>query len=193
MKKYIAYLRVSSSSQVFKTQREVVLPYCKSNGMEFILFEEKESTRNTRPVKAEVMRLLRSGEYAGVIVYKLDRWARNTSELLLDMEEFISKGIELISIRDNLNLNSAMGRLQFHIISMFCQFERDIITTRIKDGLDRVKKTKKLGRPVGSKDTKPRKTEGYIKRELKKKLERMEQTIIPSNNSELENGDLGAV
>lgn len=188
-KPYIVYLRVSSSSQCLETQREVVLNYCQQNGIECVIMEEKMSSRKTRPAKQEMLKMLRSGEYMGLIIYKLDRLARSSSELLLDMEWFLSNQIELISVRDSLNLNTDMGKLQYHLLSMFCEFERSTITSRVKDGLARAKKVKKLGRPMGSKDTKQRKTDGYIKRELKKKLERMEQTTIPLNNSKFNKAD----
>ena len=55
------------------------------------MFEETESTRKTRPVKADLLNRLRNKEYDAVIVYKLDRFARSSAELILDVSELVKK------------------------------------------------------------------------------------------------------
>ncbi|MCK5031493.1 MAG: recombinase family protein [Thermoplasmatales archaeon] len=52
--------------------------------------------------------------------------------------------------------------MQFHIISAFAEFERELISARTKEGMKRTKK--KIGRPKGSKDKKRRKKGGYYLR-----------------------------
>lgn len=109
--------------------------------------------------------LLRKGVFEGVMVYKLDRWARSSRELLLEIEELTSKGIEFHSYSENLDFTSATGKLHFSILSAFAEFERELIRERTLEGLHRAKQQgKKLGRPKGSKDKKKRRTGGYYKR-----------------------------
>ena len=168
--KYALYARVSTKEQTTENQRLRLIAYAQAQNFEYDIFEETESTRKTRPVKQELLQLLRAKKYSGVIVYKLDRWARSSTEMIMDVSELVSKGIGFISISDNLDFNTATGKLHFQILSAFAEFEREIIRERTIEGLRRaMSQGKKLGRPKGSKDKKVRKLSGYILREAYKK------------------------
>ncbi len=171
-KKVALYCRVSTTGgkQSTENQRVRLEEYAKSKGWEYDIFEEMESTRKTRPVKQALLQKLRMGEYTDVIVFKLDRWARSSSELILDTKEIIDKGIGFSSLTDNLDFNSASGKLHFQILSAFAEFERELIRERTIEGIRRAKRNgKSLGRPPGSKDKKKRRKSGYILREAQKK------------------------
>jgi putative DNA-invertase from lambdoid prophage Rac len=149
----------------------ILVKYAQDQGWDYVVFEETESTRKTRPVKQRLLQLLRNGEYDGILVYKLDRYARSLSELILEVKELIDKGISFISFSDNLNFDTAAGKLQFGILCCFSEFERDLIRERTIEGLKRAKNQgKQLGRPKGSKDSGKRKTTGYKLRNLKSKV-----------------------
>jgi len=168
--KVALYVRVSSTSQTTDNQKIRLIEYAERNTLDYELFEEVESTRKTRPVKQELLTKLRKGEYASVIVYKLDRWARSSTELILDTKELVDKGVSFVSLSDNLDFGTAAGKLQFQILSAFAEFERELIRERTIEGLRRAKmQGKSPGRPKGSKDTKKRKKSGYILREAKKR------------------------
>jgi putative DNA-invertase from lambdoid prophage Rac len=164
------YSRVSTDRQTTENQNFKLLQYAKEQNLDFDLFDEVESTRKTRPVKQELLQKVRKGEYKEVIVFKLDRWARSSRELILEIQELIDKGVRFISLSDNLDFSTATGRLHFQILSAFAEFERSLISERTKEALSRLKKQDvKLGRPAGSKDTKPRSVSGYYLREASKK------------------------
>lgn len=170
MKKIAIYCRVSSSTQTNSSQKLSLLKYAAEKNLSFDLFEETESSRKTRPVKQELMNKLRKGDYSAVVVYKLDRWARSSTELIIDTKEIIDKGIGFISLSDNLDFATASGKLHFQILSAFAEFERELIRERTIEGIRRTKSEgTKLGRPKGSKDGKTRKRSGYILREAKKR------------------------
>jgi DNA invertase Pin-like site-specific DNA recombinase len=170
MTKVALYCRVSTQEQTTENQCIRLEEYAKSQGWEFDVYEETESTRKTRPVKQALLSKLRNGDYLAVIVYKLDRWARSSTELILDTQELIKKGIGFISISDNLDFSTASGKLHFQILSAFAEFERSLIRERTIEGLRRSKMQGKIpGRPKGSKDSKPRRKSGYILREAKKR------------------------
>jgi putative DNA-invertase from lambdoid prophage Rac len=163
--KYAIYVRVSTDDQTVENQILRLTEYAKSKNWPYEIFQEVKSTRVTRPVKAELLKRLRNHEYAGVIVYKLDRWARSNTELLLEITELHKKGISFISYSDNLDFTSPLGNLQFQILSAFAEFERSLISERTKEGLRRARETgKKLGRPKGAKDKKRRRKSGYLLR-----------------------------
>ena len=179
MKKVALYFRVSTQSQTVDNQRLRLVDYAQRNSYTFDEYEEVESTRKTRPVKQALLAKLRKNQYDAVIVYKLDRWARSSTELILDTKELLDKGVGFISISDNLDFSTATGKLHFQILSAFAEFERELIRERTIEGLNRSKAQGKVpGRPKGSKDSKKRRKSGYILREARKRQETDNQNGI---------------
>ena len=158
------------SSKHAENQKIRLIDYAKSKGLAYDIYEETESTRKTRPIKQALLAKLRHNQYDAVIVFKLDRWARSSTELILDVKELIDKSVGFISVSDNLDFTTASGMLHFQILSAFSEFERALIRERTMEGLHRAKlQGKQAGRPKGSKDTKKRKKSGYILREANKR------------------------
>lgn len=174
--KVALYCRVSTKKQTNENQKIKLIEYASERSLKFDLYEEVESSRKTRPVKQELLKKLRKGEYSSVIVYKLDRFARSSRELILEIQELIDKGIGFISLSDNLDFTNSVGRLHFQILAAFAEFERSLISERTKEGIERAKaQGKKLGRPKGSKDSKPRPKSGYLMREINKRKQKDEE------------------
>lgn len=172
MKHVALYCRVSLSNgtQTNENQRIRLVEYATKNNLTYDIYEEEESTRKTRPVKQALLARLRNHDYDAVVVYKLDRWARSSTELILDTKELIDKGIGFVSISDNIDFNSAAGKLHFAILSAFAEFERELIRERTLEGLRRAKMQGKCpGRPKGKKDSVKRRKSGYILREARKR------------------------
>lgn len=171
-KKIAIYCRVSTSEQTTENQRIRLTEYADKMGWQYDVYEEIMSSRKTRPVKQELLARLRNGEYEAVLVYKLDRWARSSTELILDTKELIDKGIGFISLSDNLDFTTATGKLHFQILSAFAEFERSLISERTKEGIYRAKlQGKLLGRPSGKKDGTKRRKSGYILRHARNRQE----------------------
>ena len=176
MSKVALYCRVSTNRQTNENQKIRLLQYANDMDYKYDLYEEVESSRKTRPVKQELLMKLRKGEYSAIVVYKLDRFARSSRELILEIQELTDKGIGFISISDNLDFSSSMGRLHFQILAAFAEFERSLISERTKEGIERAKSQGKiLGRPKGSKDSKPRPKSGYLMREINKRKNKYEE------------------
>ena len=168
--KIAIYVRVSTQEQTVKNQVLRLTEYAQSKGWKFDVYSEVMSSRKTRPVKQSLLAKLRKKQYDAVMVYKLDRWARSSTELILDTKELLDKGIGFISLSDNIDFNTAAGKLHFQILSAFAEFERSLITERTKEGLYRAKNSgKMLGRPKGSKDKSKRRKSGYILRMAREK------------------------
>lgn len=170
MKTIAIYTRVSTVQQTTENQVLILKKYAESLNYNFEIFEETQSTRNTRPIKKRLLNELRKRKYEGVLVYKLDRWARSSRELILEINELINKGIAFYSYTENIDFTTATGKLHFNILSAFAEFEREIIRQRTLEGLERAKQQgKKLGRPKGSKDSTPRSKSGYHLRSIRMK------------------------
>lgn len=156
------YVRVSRIDQVLENQLNPLIEYCKRMGYDYEVFQEKESTRKTRPVQWDLYNRLLKKEFDGLLFYKLDRWARSLKELVTHMETLHQKGIIIISYMENIDLSTSTGKLMMSIMGSFAEFEREIIRERTLAGLDRAKaQGKKLGRPnkTGRKYVKPSRQE----------------------------------
>ena len=168
--KVAIYCRVSTSDQNNTNQEIRLTEYCLSKSWSYDIYKEVESSRKTRPVKQELLKKLRQKEYDAILVFKLDRYARSTTELILEIKELTDRGISFISLSDNLDFSTATGKLHFQILSAFAEFERELIRERTIEGLKRTKlQGKTLGRPKGSKDKSKRPNGGYIIREAIKR------------------------
>lgn len=188
---WVIYCRVSSRAQNLQTQIDQCVARANAMGVEAVLYVEKESTRRTRPVKNILLKELRGGLYEGMIIYKLDRYARSATELILEMTELIASGIQVVSVKENLDFSTPTGRLQLQMLSILAEFERDIISSRVKDGMDRARSEgKSIGRPKGSKDKKQRKKLGYYVREEQKRLHQKTTIRVKVNSGQMEQDDL---
>jgi len=169
------YCRVSTSEQHPENQKLQLINHAQKEGWEYELFEEKESTRHTRPVKNDLYLRLLKKEFDAVIVVALTRWARSLSELVRDVNALWNKGIKFISLKESIDLSSATGKLQFHMFCAFAEFERDMISERTKEAFytdeNGIKRSIKTNNAVGKsgKDKKRRRKSGYYQRWINKK------------------------
>lgn len=146
--KVAIYARVSRTDQFLDNQISPLKEYCNKMGWEYEVFQEKESTRKTRPVQWGLYNRLLRKEFDGLVIYRFDRWARSLKELVEHVEKLIEKKVMVYSYSENIDLGSSMGKAMFHIIAAMAQLERDIIRERTLAGLARARaQGKKLGRP----------------------------------------------
>jgi len=153
------YARVSTQDQNPVIQKNALVEKCKRERWEYDYFEEKESSRRTRPIKFNLYNRLLNKEYDGVIVWRLDRWGRSVQELAREITVLFERGISFISLSDNVDLSTASGRFQFHVFCAMAEFERALISERTKLGLKSAKNVGKRGR-----DKRPRRKSGYYLR-----------------------------
>jgi DNA invertase Pin-like site-specific DNA recombinase len=144
------YARVSKAlDQNPENQLIALREWAKRSGVEVVgEYVDSVSSQDTRPNKELVLRKLRLNEADGVAFFALDRWGRNMSELVLELEEFSKTGKSLISLKEGLDLSTAAGRLMANVLAAMANFERDRIRERTMLGLARARaQGKKLGRP----------------------------------------------
>ncbi|PWW02501.1 DNA invertase Pin-like site-specific DNA recombinase [Paenibacillus cellulosilyticus] len=112
------------------------------------IYQEKASGKNDdREELAKALDYLREGD--ALVVYKLDRLARSTKKLIELSELLEQRGIELISIRDNIDTTSAVGKAMFRMLAVIAELERDIISERTMAGLEAARaRGRKGGRPA---------------------------------------------
>lgn len=148
MKRVAIYLRVSRTDLNLENQRMPLVNMAEREGWDYEVFEEMESTRKSRPVQDALYRAALRKEWDAIIVYKFDRWARSTVELITHLNDFRAKKVKFISYSENIDPETSYGRAFFGFIAIMAELERDMIRERTIAGLARVKaQGKKLGRP----------------------------------------------
>ena len=101
-----------------------------------------------RPQLNKLMKAARNLEFDCILVWKFDRFARSVSHLLKALEEFHHLNIRFISVKDQIDTQSPMGKAMFTIIAVMAELESSLISERVKAGMAVAKaKGKKLGRP----------------------------------------------
>lgn len=136
------YARVSTQEQETHAQTDAL----SKAGVGFI-FSEKRSGGTTvgRPQLEIMLRKLKPGDQ--VIVYKLDRIARSLKDLLRIIERIEEKGAQFRSLTESLDTTTPAGRMLFHMVGAFAEFERELIRERTRAGMEAaVKRGVKLGR-----------------------------------------------
>jgi DNA invertase Pin-like site-specific DNA recombinase len=137
----VGYARVSTLDQTPALQLDAL----KAAECDRII-EEYGSGSKTNPRLARLLVRLHAGDT--LVVWKLDRLGRSTSDLIVKLNDLHARGIAFRSVRDNIDTTSATGKLMFHILASFAEFERDLIIERTKAGLATARaKGKRGGRP----------------------------------------------
>ena len=94
-----------------------------------------------RPAFQQMLRAARDHEISAIVVYRLDRISRNISDFSTLIEELSRLGVAFISIREQFDTGSPMGRAMMYIASVFSQLERETIAERIRDNMHELAKT----------------------------------------------------
>ena len=148
-----SYIRVSSDTQTIKHQQDEIKRYCSLNN--FTIDEtieiEISSRKDMRARKIDYL-LNKLNKNDIVIVTELSRLGRNTGEVINLIDLIVSNGVELRILKQNLIIKESdpMQKMMVTILSMFAEFERDMISQRTKEALKGLKdKGIKLGKPKG--------------------------------------------
>jgi DNA invertase Pin-like site-specific DNA recombinase len=146
------YLRVSTIHQKPDLQADGLRRYAASAGLEIVgeyLDVAVSGRKEGRPQLHTLMRAARNYEFACVLVWKFDRFARSVSHLLSTLEEFNHLGVRFISVQDQVDTESPMGKAMFTIIGAMAELESSLISERVKAGMAAARvRGKHVGRPA---------------------------------------------
>jgi len=140
----IGYARVSTQYQKLELQIDALEQECCER-----IYQEKKSGKNKeRPELEQMLAHLRPGDI--VVVWKLDRLGRSLKDLVSLMDEFRSKGVEFVSLKDGINTTTITGRFTFNIFASLSEFIRELIVENTIAGMTAARaRGKKGGRPAG--------------------------------------------
>ena len=114
------YLRVSTADQKPDLQFDGLHAYATRAGLEIVqefLDVAVSGRKQGRPQLDALMQAARDYAFDCVLVWKFDRFARSTKHLLTALEEFDHLGIRFVSIQDQIDTTSPMGKSMFTLIS----------------------------------------------------------------------------
>lgn len=179
------YARVSThDQQTLPMQTRQMKEYVKNRGWDLVAeFEEIGSGAKTRPKREELLKMARQRKLDAILTWKLDRFGRSTADLVAVLDELRQIGVVFVSLTESLDFSTPAGRAMAGLLSVFAEFERDIIRERVKAGVSNAReKGKILGRPKGAalktEQIKKLKAEGMNNSQIARKLKISRASVI---------------
>src|ERR1700730_5039591 len=148
------YVRVSTVEQETELQEHELREYCERRGWSHVVYQDKgqSGAKNDRPALTTMMNDLRRRKIDVVVVWALDRLARSLKQLLSIAEECRSVGVDLVSLKQNVDTTLPAGRLTFQVLGAVAEFEREMLRERVKAGMAQARRSgKHCGRPARQK------------------------------------------
>ena len=93
-----------------------------------------------RPALQRLLADISAGKVDVVVVYKVDRLTRSLADFAKLVETFDAKGVSFVSVTQQFNTTTSMGRLTLNVLLSFAQFEREVTGERIRDKIAASKK-----------------------------------------------------
>ncbi len=144
------YARVSTYDQhTLSLQMEAMHNYAHHRQWKVAMaIEDIESGAKERPKREVLLQAARKREIDAILVWRLDRWGRSSTDLILTLQELSDLKVGFVSLTEALDLTTATGRAMAGLLAIFSQFERDVLRERVKTGIAHARKQgKPHGRP----------------------------------------------
>lgn len=93
-----------------------------------------------RPALADLLEDIRAGKVSIIVVYKVDRLTRSLADFAKLVELFDRHSVSFVSVTQQFNTTTSMGRLTLNVLLSFAQFEREVTGERIRDKIAASKK-----------------------------------------------------
>jgi len=150
-RKYAIYSRKSKytgkgesiENQIEICRERIKMRYANVTDEDIMIYEDEGfSGKNTkRPKFQEMMKDIRDNKIKVLAFYRLDRISRNVSDFSSLVDEFDKYNLEFHSCSENFDTSTPSGKAMMMMISVFAQFERDVIAERIRDNMHELAKT----------------------------------------------------
>ena len=145
------YARVSTHDQkTLALQIRTMREYAARRGWEIaVQIKEVGSGAVERELREKLMAAARRREIDVVLVWRLDRWGRSLADLVVTLKELAELGVGFVSLTEALDLTTPTGRAMAGLLSVFAEFEHEILRERIRAGIvEARRKGTRLGRPI---------------------------------------------
>ena len=154
MKRAVLYLRVSKNEQTIENQRIELERVAAAKGWKVIATFKDEGMSGAfgREVRAQYDSMLKQGVQAKfdvVLAWDVSRLSRSLVDLVTTLDELHACGIDLYLHQQAIDTTTPAGKAMFQMCGVFAEFERGILSERVKAGLNRARQEGKiLGRPM---------------------------------------------
>ncbi|MCA1850585.1 MAG: recombinase family protein [Acidobacteria bacterium] len=172
------YARVSThDQQTLKLQVKAMRAYVRQRKWKVALaVEDVGSGATERPEREALMRAARRREIDLILVWRLDRWGRSLADLVVTLKDLGELGVGFVSLSEALDLTTPSGRAMAGMLSVFAEFEREILRERVRAGIAQAKaEGRPHGRPKSAglkeKEVKKLYARGISKSEIARRLE----------------------
>ncbi|MDP4146098.1 MAG: recombinase family protein [Bacillota bacterium] len=176
--------KFKEEGESIENQINMCIDYAKTRlGIDsYEIFEDEGfSGKDTkRPNFQKLLKDIKDKKYTHFMCYRLDRAFRNVADYSSHLELFKKYGVEFISIKEQFDTTTAMGRAMMNVSATFAQLERETTAERIKDNLRELSKTGRwLGgpAPLGYRSIEVENTDGKGKNRKKHILEQYSEEI----------------
>src|SRR5665213_712743 len=145
------YARVSThDQQTLPLQMRAMREYAVRRGWTIaVQIKEVGSGAAEREMRQKLLDAARRRELDVVLVWRLDRWGRSLVDLVVTLKELAALGVGFVSLTEALDLTTPTGRAMAGLLSVFAEFEHEILRERIRAGIAEARSEgKHLGRPV---------------------------------------------
>ncbi len=150
-KQFVIYSRKSKftgkgesiENQIEMCRQYITTHYSVEEAEAALVYEDEGFSGGTleRPKFKKMMEDSQKIRFAAIVVYRLDRISRNIGDFAKLIEDLGNREIDFISIREQFDTSSPMGRAMMYIASVFSQLERETIAERIRDNMHELSKT----------------------------------------------------
>lgn len=171
------YARVSAAhQQTIPMQLRQMRDYVTHRGWRVVLtMQDVKSGAKHRPQRELVMDAARRRELDAIVVWRLDRWGRSLSDLVLTLKDLAELGVAFVSLTEAFDLTTPTGRAMAGMVAVFAEFEREIRRERVTAGIEQARREgRHLGRPrsasLKSKQVRALFGEGVSKSEIARRL-----------------------
>lgn len=152
MKPFLAYLyaRVSTADkeQDPEPQLAEMREYCQRRGWQWEEFTDRVSSGKRRPELDQLLALVKNGKGNALVCRHFDRVARSARELVMLAEDLNALGVNFVSLNQQVDTTTPMGKFCFTILAAAAELERSMIRERVKLGLAAARaRGVQLGRP----------------------------------------------
>lgn len=145
------YARVSThDQQTLSLQMRAMREYATRRGWTIAAqIREVGSGASERELRDRLLAAARRRDIDAVLVWRLDRWGRSLVDLVVTLKELSALGVGFVSLAEALDLTTPTGRAMAGLLSVFAEFEHEILRERIRAGIAEARlKGKRFGRPL---------------------------------------------
>jgi DNA invertase Pin-like site-specific DNA recombinase len=129
------YVRVSTTAQDTRSQEPELKNWTKGRTEPIRWYEDKASGKSMdRPAWNELAADIRAGKVAAVVVWRLDRLGRTAKGLTTLFDELRGRKVNLVSLKEGLDLSTSAGRLMANVLAGVAQYETEVRGERVAAG-----------------------------------------------------------